>query len=404
MHKTLINYRLIGLAALVLLTIRIGLSTIFVGASDITPGNVMAAVNNERTARNISALSSNSKLTAAAAYKSSDMINRNYFAHKDPDGKYIWDRIVAEGYTPYTTLGENLAIEFRDTEGLVAAWMNSPTHRENILNSSFKDQGMGVAYGDSSKGQYSIAITNTFGAQPTTQPKPAPTPTPTPTPAPTPAPTPTPTPKPAPTPVPTPTKPAPTTPTPTPTPTPAPIEEQPKGPLPREGEELSDIVKIETENIQISSHTQGEDTHLLVTVGITGNPDAANVLINGNAAMLNKIGENTYQGTITISEYAKLGNSEMVITAIDSEGKVASANIDLSKIEITKNQDIPSSSSTPYDLYNIFRIIVVGFSVLFVAILLYEIVREKNGSLGRSSHIVMLLLVIGTFALVNWWS
>jgi hypothetical protein len=88
---------------------------------------------------------------------------RHYFAHVDPDGNYIWDKIVAAGYSPYTQLGENLAIEFYDTESLVAAWMNSPTHRANILQPGFKDQGAGLAFGNVTQNQYHSAIANTFG-------------------------------------------------------------------------------------------------------------------------------------------------------------------------------------------------------------------------------------------------
>src|SRR6185295_6364599 len=63
----------------------------------------------------------------------------------------------------YLQLGENLAIEFYDTDSLVSAWMNSPTHRDNILQEGFKDQGMALTFGDSAQGQYHSAIANTFG-------------------------------------------------------------------------------------------------------------------------------------------------------------------------------------------------------------------------------------------------
>lgn len=135
-------------------------------ASDLTPENILQAVNNERSIRNLVILNTNNPLTLAAQSKSDDMIARKYFAHVDPDGHYIWDKIVADGYTPYTQLGENLAIEFYDTDSLMAAWMNSPEHRANILQPGFRDQGMGVGFGDVQQGQYYSAIANTFGAMP----------------------------------------------------------------------------------------------------------------------------------------------------------------------------------------------------------------------------------------------
>lgn len=132
-------------------------------ASDLTTDNILKAINEQRSLRNLVTLNTNNILGAAAQSKTDDMQLRHYFAHVDPDGHYIWDKIVALGYTPYLQLGENLAIEFYDTDSLVSAWMNSPTHRENLLNQGFKDQGMGLTFSDSAQGQYHSAIANTFG-------------------------------------------------------------------------------------------------------------------------------------------------------------------------------------------------------------------------------------------------
>jgi hypothetical protein len=146
-------------------------------ASDLTVQNIIEAINKERSLRNLSTLNTDNRLSTAAQSKSEDMITRKYFAHVDPDGNYIWPKIVEAGYTPYLQLGENLAIEFYNTESLVSAWMNSPTHRANVLNEQFKDQGMGLFFGNVSNGEYHSSITNTFGSLVVkkTEPKPAPT-------------------------------------------------------------------------------------------------------------------------------------------------------------------------------------------------------------------------------------
>ncbi len=132
-------------------------------ASDLTADNILKAINQQRALRNIVVLNTNDKLTLAAQAKSNDMQARHYFSHVDPDGNYIWDTIVADGYTPYAELGENLAIEFYNTDSLISAWMNSPEHRSNILQEGFRDQGMGLAFGDVQQNQYYSAVTNTFG-------------------------------------------------------------------------------------------------------------------------------------------------------------------------------------------------------------------------------------------------
>lgn len=154
-----------------------------VSASDLSVQNILEAINKQRTLRNLTTLSPNDKLSVAAQGKSDDMIARKYFAHVDPEGNYIWPRIVNAGYTPYVQLGENLAIEFYTTDSLVNAWMNSPTHRANILNEGFKDQGMGLGFGSVQNGEYYSAVTNTFGTllvkKVAQTPTPAPAPTPT---------------------------------------------------------------------------------------------------------------------------------------------------------------------------------------------------------------------------------
>lgn len=132
-------------------------------ASDLSIDNILQAVNAQRSLRNLITLNTNDKLGFAAQSKSDDMQTRHYFAHVDPDGHYIWDKITAAGYTPYLELGENLAIEFYDTDSLISAWMNSPTHRANLLNDGFKDQGMGLTFGNTALNQYHSAIANTFG-------------------------------------------------------------------------------------------------------------------------------------------------------------------------------------------------------------------------------------------------
>lgn len=144
-------------------------------ASDLSVESILKAVDRERVLRNLSSLTTNFKLGTAAQSKADDMQARHYFAHVDPDGNYIWDKIVAAGYSPYTQLGENLAIEFYDTESLVAAWMNSPTHRANILQPGFKDQGAGLTFGDVNINQYHSAIANTFGTLAVTAKKTKPT-------------------------------------------------------------------------------------------------------------------------------------------------------------------------------------------------------------------------------------
>lgn len=132
-------------------------------ASDLSPENILSGVSREREIRNLAALNSSAKLKLAADGKARDMRDRNYFSHIDPDGNYIWPRVETAGYAPYAALGENLAIDFFSTDSLIQAWINSPTHRANLLNEIFQDQGVGLALGNAEAGQHATSIVNVFG-------------------------------------------------------------------------------------------------------------------------------------------------------------------------------------------------------------------------------------------------
>jgi len=158
----------------------------------------MEKINEERKNRNIPPLFSDNRLSQAATEKTGDMFERDYFDHVNPDGNFVWPIIQKTGYYPYRLLGENLAIDFTTESGVVKAWLNSPSHRENLLNAEFADQGMSAQYGDY-QSRYTSLVTNLFGTlvesfssnpSPPPQTPPAPqTPTPTPTPQPQPKPT-----------------------------------------------------------------------------------------------------------------------------------------------------------------------------------------------------------------------
>ena len=84
------------------------------------------------------------ELSAAARAKLADMVARDYFAHVSPDGETIWPLIEKAGYC-YVYAGENLAGDFLDEEEQQQAWMDSPTHRANILSPFYEDIGLAVS-------------------------------------------------------------------------------------------------------------------------------------------------------------------------------------------------------------------------------------------------------------------
>ena len=82
------------------------------------------------------------------------MERRHYFSHTSRDGSDFVQRIRRTGYFKRAStwfVGENLAWgagpNRSSPRGIVAAWMNSPPHRQNILNSRFREIGIGVVVG-----------------------------------------------------------------------------------------------------------------------------------------------------------------------------------------------------------------------------------------------------------------
>jgi len=117
-------------------------------ASNITSTQVVSLTNVERSKLGKSSLSLNSTLSKAARAKAEDMFAFDYWAHNNPQtGKQPWAFIREAGYT-YRYAGENLARDFGDTPTLMVAWMNSPTHRDNIVSDRYTEIGIAVVNGN----------------------------------------------------------------------------------------------------------------------------------------------------------------------------------------------------------------------------------------------------------------
>ena len=129
-------------------------------ATEMSSSVLLSATNAQRSQNGgLSALTLNSKLAAAAQAKANDMVARNYWSHNTPDGKEPWVFIDAAGYE-YQKAGENLAYGFATSEDAVTGWMNSPSHRANILDTAYKEVGFGFANSSDfvSTGQETIVV------------------------------------------------------------------------------------------------------------------------------------------------------------------------------------------------------------------------------------------------------
>jgi len=134
-------------------------------------------INQERQEQGLAAIGHDKELRYIARNHSEDMANRSYFSHEDLSGDDFSDRYSEAGYkceveisqNRYATGGENIAQtwyreridvggseRYYDTadelaRGIVAQWMNSPGHRENILREYWQSEGIGIEITDSGK-------------------------------------------------------------------------------------------------------------------------------------------------------------------------------------------------------------------------------------------------------------
>jgi serralysin len=148
----------------------------------LTPGpeNVQAVreatlclINRERVTRGERALAPDDKLQGAAQGHSESMASGNYFSHEGPGGSTPLSRMRAAGYIYNSSIGyevgENIAwatLWLATPKAIVASWMSSPGHRQNILDPNYRDTGMGVsphAPASEAHGQAGAVYTQDFG-------------------------------------------------------------------------------------------------------------------------------------------------------------------------------------------------------------------------------------------------
>lgn len=131
-------------------------------SSNIDQKKLIELTNKEREKKGLPPVSENAALDKAAALKAQNMFAENYWAHFAPSGKTPWDFILGSGYK-FTYAGENLAKNFYNSEDVVTAWMNSPTHKDNLLNSHYQDIGMAVVDGVLN-GEKTTLVVQEFGS------------------------------------------------------------------------------------------------------------------------------------------------------------------------------------------------------------------------------------------------
>jgi hypothetical protein len=204
--------------ALALLAVNTGLVSDWDGLtfSSTEEDHMITLTNQARASNGLGSLIEDSTLRSVAEKRAKYIYDNQYPYHTQKDGKTAFTMLQALGYC-YKVAGENLGYnnysDSQTTQWQFNWFMNSSTHRANILGSSYDHIGVGAYKGSNSASVYYHVFVMIFADKCSTSPTPTPKATPKPTPKPTPRPTPKPTPRPTTAPH--------LTPTPTPIPTPA---------------------------------------------------------------------------------------------------------------------------------------------------------------------------------------
>lgn len=107
----------------------------------VYPAVLADLTNQDRTLAGVPKLVWNNSLEKAAKLKAEDMIKNGYFAHTSPSGITPWFWLKEIKYN-FIYAGENLALDFTESIKVENAWLNSPKHKENVLNSRFTEIGI----------------------------------------------------------------------------------------------------------------------------------------------------------------------------------------------------------------------------------------------------------------------
>lgn len=130
-------------------------------STSISVSEVIAQTNQKRAEAGLPPVKENLNLNKAAQLKAANMFAEDYWAHFSPSGKDPWGFINQAGYK-FSYAGENLAKNFNNSGDVVVAWMNSPSHKENLLNPNYQDIGIAVEDG-TLQGQPTTLVVQMFG-------------------------------------------------------------------------------------------------------------------------------------------------------------------------------------------------------------------------------------------------
>lgn len=129
-------------------TTPVSFTTKSLGSANAVEARAFELMNAQRQANGLRSLEWDEQIVALARSHSESMAREKYFSHKDPSGGFIDSRAAKLGIFNWMAIGENIAFMkgYDDPASMaVEKWMQSTSHKKNILNTQWRDSAIGVA-------------------------------------------------------------------------------------------------------------------------------------------------------------------------------------------------------------------------------------------------------------------
>jgi hypothetical protein len=128
------------------------------GSQKVEPEDVIKYINFERTKRSIKPLRTNTTLALAAQNRADVIIRHQNFSHQDPYENIELATILPKLQYHYLYASENIGMGGLSGEDFVNGFMNSKSHRENLLNPDLLETGVGISTGPYKQYYVNIAV------------------------------------------------------------------------------------------------------------------------------------------------------------------------------------------------------------------------------------------------------
>ena len=128
------------------------------GAETIDARDIVTYVNEERMKRGIRPLRVNATLTKAAEMRVKAIMSHQNFSHQDPYDHIQLDTVLPLLHYPFHYASENIGMGDSSARAFVTGFMNSPSHRDNLLNPELIETGVGIGSGPYNQYYVNVAV------------------------------------------------------------------------------------------------------------------------------------------------------------------------------------------------------------------------------------------------------